>query len=120
LKIRIGLHLLGDRGVEEIEQVLRGLCRDRSPFEREPAFTRQHILRRATVDQADVEGSERGIEGGVLIVFELCGDRFETVDEPGGAKDRRCAKSRISAVCFASFHDYFGERVAFAGANWSE
>src|SRR5688572_1575535 len=45
LKIRIGLRLFFNCSLEEIEQVLGRLCRDGTPFECEPAFAGEHVLR---------------------------------------------------------------------------
>ena len=100
--------------------MLGGLCWYGPPLERETTFTSEHVFGRAATNQTNVQRGERWVEYGVLVLPQLYGDGFQSIDQPRRAKNGRRAEGRISAVCFASFHDHFGERVAFARANWFE
>src|SRR5205085_3775513 len=109
LKVRIGLRLFFNRGVEKFENMFGRLRRYRPPLEREATFSGEHVLRRATMNQSDVKRRVRWIKGSVLLLLELFGDRFETIDQSCCTKHSRRAERRISAVCFAAFDDHFCE-----------
>src|SRR2546423_7481832 len=97
--------------------MFRGLRGYRSPLQREATFTGEHVLRRAAMNQTDVQRRVRRLEGSVLILPELLRDCFQTIDQSRGAEDGGGAERRISAVGFAPFDDHFSKRVTLAGAN---
>src|ERR1700686_4250987 len=62
---------------DKIQGVIRLLPGNRPPFESEPAFSRNYVLRRAAFDQTNIHGGVWRIETGALTVLQLVGDLLD-------------------------------------------
>src|SRR5205085_6866998 len=87
------------------------------PFEREATLARDDVLGRAALDESDVDGRVRRIEGLVRVPLQLLRDALDARDEPRGARDGRRAQGWVGAVPLAPAQRDFGEAVALARAD---
>src|SRR5437588_5224557 len=78
------------------------------PFEREATLARDDVLGRAALDESDVDGRVRRIEGLVRVPLQLLRDALDARDEPRGARDGRRAQGWVGAVPLAPAQRDFG------------
>src|ERR1044071_1622592 len=109
-----------DLAPHEVGDKLRLLTRHGAPFEREAAPARDDVLRRAAVDEPDVERRVRRVERLVREFLQLFRHRLDSINQPRGAHDGRRAEMWVSAVPLAAAHRHLREAVALARAHGSQ
>ena len=117
-EIRIIVVHLSDLIPQKVQHVIGPLVGNGAPLKCEVARAGNDVLRRPTVDHTDIDRCVGWIETGTLILLQLSCHRFDALNQMRGAKYRRGAKLRISAMSLTSVNCYFSYAISFAGAHW--